>query len=90
MTHHDDTAHPFPRVFSGEFLYRMNGGDVHSELVHLEISQDRVLVRYGDGVDHVGRRGDDVVDFFLSGPAPSLTPAAARPSVDLGESPASP
>jgi hypothetical protein len=59
-------------IFDGAYFFRLNGGEVVTTTVHIEISVNQILVRYGDGIDHVARHGDDAVDYFVSALAPSL------------------
>lgn len=83
MISREESAYPANaiNVIEGTYLFRVDGGEVVSTTVHIELWPGGVLVRYGDGVNHVGLRGDDVVAYFASGLAPSLRAVALARSV---------
>jgi hypothetical protein len=59
-------------VYEGIYFFRLNGGPEVAITAHIEISRERILIRYGDGLTHIGRRGDDAVEFFVNALGPSL------------------
>lgn len=76
MTLHDDAPYAFspaetrPRVIQGHLGYRCDGEPFTTTEFYLAVSDCGVLLRYGDGVDHVST-ALEVIAFF-SALVPSL------------------